>query len=393
MQHLATETARWAVLAMCLSLGFSRGIFATSMAVALIAWSLSGRWRALIDRSDAWLWASLVIWMYASVLWSEGIPKTIAYGAGIHWKLLLIPIIASLIDTPEWWKRCWLAFSVGMCVVLVHIYALLFTQIPWVSSQSPTGVFFNPLPQSIALSVFTLWCLDRLISHSQTQWKKVALIVALLLAAYAVLQISQQRLGYLALFAGGVIVVAMRLPSRQRILGLLALLAIAAAVISLSPKIKEGLVQATEEIQRYDFKSDYSSLGARLHMWNISKQAVSEAPLFGHGLGSYPVISEKAFNDATMCSLGCLHPHSIYFFYAVEFGLVGLAIFCACIFMMFLGGWNASTTMPMAALVIFCLIGLADTTLWYRGYLYLFVTLLGLVAARPTLQVPKAPTI
>jgi O-antigen ligase len=389
IQQRATEVARWAVLALCFTLGFSRALFALSTVALLLSWSLSGRWRLLAKQSTAWGWASLILWMYASIFWSDGSQQSIAYGAGVHWQLLLIPIIATLIDSPKWMRRCWQAFSLGISVVLFHVFALLLTSIPWETTQNPAGVFYNPLPQSIALAIFFVWCLEQLISGSHGRRHQAALIVGMLLAAYAVLQVSQQRLGYLALFCGSMVILAMRLPTRQRVFGLLVMIAIASAVTTVSPNIKGRLILAGEDIKNYEFKNNYSSLGSRLHMWHISTQAVREAPVLGHGLGSYPILSEKAFNDANMCAIGCLHPHNLYLFYASEFGLIGLGIFCIIFLKLLRNSWRGNAAISVAVLIVFGVTGLADTTLWYRGYLYLFVPLLGLASAHSNLDTSK----
>jgi len=45
---------------------------------------------------------------------------------------------------------------------------------------------------------------------------------------------------------------------------------------------------------------------------------------------------------------------------------------------------NQDSTMPLVVLLVMALSGLVESTLWYRGWIYLFVPLLGLSMLSPT---------
>ena len=45
--------------------------------------------------------------------------------------------------------------------------------------------------------------------------------------------------------------------------------------------------------------------------------------------------------------------------------------------------WEPPSTMPVVVLLVFTLSGLVETTLWYRGFFYLFVPLLALSMIGP----------
>lgn len=388
IQARAQSVAQWATVAMCFSVGLSKSLFAASALLLFIGWTFSGRWRDLKQSKCSLAWIALAAWMYASSTWSEGTTSTISHSMGVQWKLLLIPAIATLLSDRQWIEKCWYAFAAGMVVLLLHVYALSFTTIPWATSQDPRGVFFNPLPQSVGLALFTVWCFYQLLTKNTSATMRGALIFGLIAGAYAVLDISPQRLGYLSLVVGGGTVLAVCLPQKTRLLGLSGLFLVTILVVALSPKIQTRIEQAQQDIQSYNFEINYSSLGARLHMWVTSIKAIREAPLVGHGIGSYPIVAERGFDDAQMCAQGCDHPHNQYLYYALEFGLVGLALFLIAVTFAALLHRNPrqESVMPIAALLVFLVVGLADTTLWYRGYLHLFVPLLGMISARRGLE-------
>jgi O-antigen ligase len=120
-------------------------------------------------------------------------------------------------------------------------------------------------------------------------------------------------------------------------------------------------------------------------MWYSSAGFIQQAPLLGHGMGAYPVVSEAHFQDPKMCLHGCRHPHNQYVFYAVEFGLIGLALLMFVLYQSFLRHrpMSPESTMPVVGLWLFALSRLVETTLWYRGFFYLFVPLLALSMLGP----------
>ncbi len=372
------------MVVLCFALSVSRSLFAVASLVLLLAWAFSGQWggkrQRLWQQPAGLLFALLVVWMYASVLWSQGDPADIRDAAKVHSKLLLIPVVLTLPPSKIWIERCWLGFAAGMSLLLLHVFLLPWVQMPWVASSSQFGVFFNPLPQSVGLAVFSAWCFFRLLKEQGRPLHKATLWVLLAAATYAVMQISQQRLGYLAWLIGFTSVLALHSSARQRVLGFGLLLLFCVATVGVTPTIQARVALIKQEVQAYEFKNNYTSIGSRLRMWQVGINEIRKRPLTGHGLGSYRAVASAAFNDEHMCAIGCPHPHNQYIFYAVEFGLIGLGLFIAALIFAWrsLLPLHANVTLPVTTLLIFVVSGLVDTALWYRGFFYLFVPLLSL---------------
>jgi O-antigen ligase len=381
----AENVARWAMLVLCFALSMSRSLFAVAALVLIFAWALSGQWREKWQRlwhhPAGLLFTVLIIWMFTSVLWSQGEPASIWDAARVQWKLLLIPVVLTLAPSNNWIERCWLAFAAGMSLLLLHIFLLPWLPMPWLTSSSQDAVFFNPLPQSVGLAIFSAWCLFHLLNVRARSFPQAALGLLLASATYAVLQISQQRLGYIAWLIGVTSVLALHASARQRVLGFGLLLLFCATTLAITPKIQARVLLMGQEIQNYEFKNNYTSVGARLHMWYVGIDQVRKRPLTGHGLGSYRTVATTAFNDETMCQIGCAHPHNQYLYYALEFGLIGLALFISFIFVAWrsLAKQRLDATLPRMIILIFSICGLADTTLWYRGFTNLFIPLIGII--------------
>lgn len=389
----ARAAAQWGFVLMCFSLGISRSLFVVAGLLTLTGWVFSGqwrdKWRSLKNQPAGIAWLALISWTALSISWSEGTLESIRYGMGIQWKLIFIPLAITLINSPLWLRRCWQGFAAGMFVLLVHVYLLIFTPLPWVTSSTPSAVFFNPLPQAIGLSIFAAWCLNQILENHKNHVRQAILAAVLIAAGYAVFQVSIQRLGYISLIGGCAVVVAFRLPRRARAAGLIILMVLGMGIAMLSPQIRGRIDLAVQEVQAYHYENTYSSLGARLHMWYISTHSIRRAPWLGHGVGSYPAIAKRSFNDAKMCEQACGHPHNQYLFYTLELGVVGLFMFLGAIFLTLpkRKKWISSgdSSVSMAVLLIFVATGFADSTLWYRGYLYLFIVVLSLAAIQASL--------
>ncbi len=379
--------AKWAMVVLFFSLSTSRSLFAMSAFVMILAWLASAQWRqkltTLLEKPAALWITALVAWMYLSILWSEGSPESILYAAKVQWQLLLIPIIVTLAHNDQWIKKCWNGFAMGMTVLIAHIYLMQVVAIPWVHSEGPERVFFNPIPQSIGLGIFSAWCIFKLISGSASKFYKLVLLLLFIAASYSIFEISQQRSGYIAWLVACSTVLILSLSSRQRVFALVSILILFAGIVINSSKIQGRIELAKQDILSYDFKNNYTSIGSRLHMWFTGVQLIKEAPLTGHGLGSYPIVSANKFKDPAMCSIACVHPHNQFIFYAIELGSIGLILFLGFIASSFKRSANQldSRHVSSAALLVLIISSMADATMWYRGFLYLFIPLLALNVA------------
>jgi len=83
----------------------------------------------------------------------------------------------------------------------------------------------------------------------------------------------------------------------------------------------------TETIAYLQSGTENTSVGARLSMWSNSLKFIADAPLFGHGLGSYRFFSEAIYTDPALCAITCVHPHNQLLFFMVEHGILGLILF------------------------------------------------------------------
>jgi len=200
------------------------------------------------------------------------------------------------------------------------------------------------------------------------------------MASFCIFHIAQQRLAYLSWLIACSIILLLSVRSKFKWIAFATLLFAFIIIIFISPKIQDRIEQAHNEFISYDYKNNYTSVGMRLHMWFKGLESVSKSPISGHGLGSYPIVASNNFNDPVMCEVACRHPHNQYIFYTLEFGLIGLSIFLISLFLIFikLSFQSYYNFMPFSLLLVLITVSFGESTLWYRGFVYLFIPLLAL---------------
>lgn len=384
---MALGATRLAILGLFFSLFFSRSLFVLCGLVAVIGCLLSGKYaeRAADLRRNpaAMLTIAFLAYIFVSAALTFSGTNTLA-ALKVYWQLLLIPVIATTMTREGDASRCWSAYAIGATLLLVHIMLLPWYQPAWVASVDPSSVFFNPLPQAVSLAIFAGWCVFGFLGPSQHPAMRTLLALGFLLATWAVLDISQQRLGFLAwaiMVSSGVI---LRVPSPWRWRAALLVVIAIGAILLGNDTFRERMLLGIHEFQSYSHQADFSSIGARRYFWSMTWMSIQDALWLGHGTGSYREVIEHAFNDPAVCEIGCMHPHQQYLMFWLEFGIIGLCLFLGILVALAIFHFRHAqfNSLALPVLMVFCLSGFVDTPLWYRGFLYLFVPLLGLLAVR-----------
>jgi O-antigen ligase len=396
LTNVAEVVTRIAIFGLFFSLFFSRALFVLCAVLALTGWLLVGQYRmrtcALLQNRAAMLMIVMVCYIFvASTIMYAGFDTS--YALNIYWKLLIIPVIASTMVQEGDLENCWKAYALGAIILLLHIVILQWLPLPWVSNADPASVFFNPLPQAICLAIFAGWCVFRLGEAGMRPLWRVAFLIGVITSTWAVFAVSHQRLAALswAIMVGAGML--LRFPKRWRISGFIACFVIISSFLFSNDVFRQRMEVGFQEFMSSAPESNYSSMGARREMWSAAWSGIQEAPWLGHGAGSYSRLAEQFFDDPAMCAIGCPYPHQQYLLFWVEGGLVQLAIYVGLLF--FIGKYHFSQPgfhlLALPILLVVMLAGFFDSLFWYRGYLYLFVPLIGLLMVqRPSAAIDQS---
>ena len=280
-------------------------------------------------------WAVLlaVAYMALSVLWSTVGPVEALWSWSRHARILTIPIMLCLITSLAEARAVLRVFVWGQLFVVFSAWLLVLKlPVPWATGagQGSYAVYSSYLEQGISQAVLValLWFQRDQVFGPRGRWLAVACALA---TALLTIGLMPGRSGHMVLL--GVLTFALfhQLPQRFRWAVLLAPLLAVLLVFQMSTAFRERMNQVVSEVALYrQGNVQDTSSGTRLAYWRASLRAVAEQPLAGHGAGSWnqaylrlkgPQVSQ--LNDTVS------DPHQLFLLWAVEGGLLGLALLCA----------------------------------------------------------------
>lgn len=195
----------------------------------------------------------------------------------------------------------------------------------------PTGLFQqinNQASFQVTSILIALWLTSRPFIRKGPQWRFVLVIIAVTCGAFVV-SYSGSRVGALGFILALPLLLISRwpyikqAPLRAGLIAITLVLSISSASVIESNRGLTGVLEKSAAIN-----AGFSG-SARLGMYAIAFDVIKEAPLFGHGIGSFVRVwqlGKPAFYDehpdATLPSQRVAHPHNEIIFWLVEGGAI-----------------------------------------------------------------------
>lgn len=335
-------------------------------------------------------WAVLLVlaYMALSVLWSAVAPVEALWSWSRHARILTILVLLCLITSQIEARAVLRVFIWGQLFVVLSAWMLVFKlPVPWATGiwQGSYAVFSSYLEQGISQAVLValLWFWRDQVFGPRGRWLAVACALA---TAVLTIGLMPGRSGHLVLLGLLTFVLLHQLPRRHRWLVFLVPILSVALVFQLSTAFRDRMNQVVSEValHRQGSTQDTSS-GTRLEYWRASLQAIAERPLLGHGAGSWNQAYRRlkgpqasALNDTVS------DPHQLFLLWAVEGGLLGLALLCAVLVAL----WRHGTRMAAvdagamrATTLALVISGLFNSMIYGIGMGDFFCIGLGILAA------------
>ncbi len=347
--HTARALSRWealghqigltAVCGMAVTMTFSRALFNLFALLMVVAWVLTGRFRYLLAeaRQSSVMAVCLLMfgWIVLGVWYSPASPNQAWDQAATYGKLLLIPLMASFVDTPQRTRALWLSAVAGLLILQVAYVADLWVEIPGSLSAKTQGigVFNNYIVEGFSMTVLALTmasvgalCLKR---RLHTPAAMACLVAAV--SVYCVLFLNPGRGAQLALVAGMVVLAFLLMPNKVRWLGGAVVAAGILVLATQSAMVTQRFELALAEARSADSQKQ-TSVGLRINAWKAGLSLWQESPVLGRGTGSYQHLMFAEKSEMVGGCEGnpvCLQPHSQFVLFLAEQGLVGLLLFVA----------------------------------------------------------------
>ena len=251
-------------------------------------------------------------------------------------KLLIIPIVLALLRTRrEALLALGLYAGAQVFVVLTSYLLSMDLALPWVPKPrearlSIGSVYSSYLDQSIMTAGLAALCWHLRGEFPGRHGRKLAMGVALL-CAVNVLFFLPGRSAQVALLLAIALALFWGIPGRGKWTALIVPPLLLAAAMGLSPKVRERVTSVVTESRAYSIgDSTPTSSGLRLGFWHRSIQAFQERPIVGHGVGSWNGLYRRLEGSELQPSFSDLrNPHQEYLLWAVQLGVVGIALFLA----------------------------------------------------------------
>jgi len=350
-----------------------------------------GRGRALdTGLPPAMSWAVLLAlaYMALSVLWSAVGPVEALWSWSRHARILTILILLCLIANLAEARAALRVFVWGQLFVVLSAWMLVLKlPVPWATGawQGSFAVYSSYLEQGISQAVLValLWFQRDHVFGPRGRWLALGLAVA---TAVLTIGLMPGRSGHMVLL--GVLTFALfhQLPRRFRWAVLLAPMLGVVLMFQLSTTFRERMTQVGSEVAMHrQGSAQETSSGARLEYWRASLQAITEQPLLGHGAGSW----NQAYLRLKGPQVSSLYdtasdPHQLFLLWAVEGGLLGLALLCAVLATLWRYGSRLAATdgHALQAMVLALVIsGLFNSMIYGIGMGDFFCIGLGILAA------------
>ena len=335
-------------------------------------------------------WAVLLAlaYMALSVLWSAVGPVEALWSWSRHARILTILILLCLIANLAEARAVLRVFVWGQLFVVLSAWMLVLKlPVPWATGawQGSYAVYSSYLEQGISQAVLValLWFQRDHVFGPRGRWLALGLAVA---TAVLTIGLMPGRSGHMVLL--GVLTLALfhELPRRLRWAVLLAPMLGVVLMFQLSTTFRERMTQVGSEVAMHrQGSAQETSSGARLEYWRASLQAITEQPLLGHGAGSW----NQAYRRLKGPQVSSLYdtasdPHQLFLLWAVEGGLLGLALLCAVLATLWRYGSRlaAADGHALQALVLALVIsGLFNSMIYGIGMGDFFCIGLGILAA------------
>ncbi|WP_321529284.1 O-antigen ligase family protein [Sedimenticola selenatireducens] len=355
------------------SLSFSPALVSISLGFILLLFLLERRYKARLalvaGQPLSYIALALVALHILGFLWTSDTDmagQTFSRG----WKFLLIPFFMMYVRR-ENVPFLLAAFLLGMVLSELTSYLL------WLGVIAPFGKATDAIPSPfMSYPYYTIYAslTAALLVHfllfdrPKDRWRLLA-VIGFLVAVLVNLSITGGRGGQVGFFV--LLFVLLMMYFGRRWLNGVVTFVLASALLFYSayqfiPVFQERADLAIEEVMHFEEGGQNSSVGIRIAL-NINYfNAFLEAPLFGHGTGSYLDAYARA-NERSAYQTHITQPHNMYLVMLVQFGLLGGTLFMAMFGYMLWQGWH-STDALRAFRVAFPIFWL--TVMWVNWYLY-----------------------
>ena len=358
------------------TLGFSTALMNITAVLAATTSLISMKRASLVEaiRHPLVLASTLLfIWLSVTLLWTVAAPNDALAALRKYAKLLYVPLIFTAFITCPRIPAERMLFAFATTTVALGVLSLLLSFGPsslgLTLSQSLPVHIGSPDDPTVARSyisqgtylVLTAGLLAWYLANSSRASlnKKTTLMLLIVLCVFVSLWLFRGYTAFLVLASGllSVFLAAIILGNKKALLVTLSSAVIAAGTLAAFPPrvLEKGHLHVA--VSQHLKSKTLSSVGIRVTQWEAGLSALADAPIIGHGAGSYATVFPR-YNTFPELNWHQSQPHSEYVSLAVQGGIVALSIWIFLIIKALQKGLRlASAVNPQDGMLVTFLIG------------------------------------
>lgn len=294
-------------------------VLALSILLATVLCGRLARLPALLHEHPAALWAVLLFLVLLLRSWpAAGGMEAALEVLSKYRELLLIPVLLLVFSNSRSRELSWKALVLASVLSLLVSFLMGMEILPWDAERGPA--LRSRITHSVFISFFLFYCAHRWLDGDSRRWLFAALILLSILNLFLV---AGGRTGQLASVLLLVLFAFQRLRLKPALLVATLLLLASGAFFLASERGRDG-VRDVMSFMNDEVVTGQMSMGLRLLYWENALELITEAPLLGHGTGSFESLYSAMVSDP---ALRAAHPHNEPLFIAVQAGLFGLLVY------------------------------------------------------------------
>ena len=314
----------------------------------------------------------LPIFIFSAYLLSALIVQN-DYGLGITSKyrkllypIILVPFFLHNKNQINYFFKGFLVANIF--IAILNIFSFSFTKLTGMPFPVPMNIFKEYLTLGFFLVIAAFIFIVKADATAEKKDKYIYWFIATL-CCFNVLFILQGRTGVLALLVALFVYLLLNAKVKNIALALAFLVIASFVMLTTQNPIMTRTVEGINEIRQYIALSeklvpndeetvlDHTSMGFRMGAYNKAIEMIKEAPVFGHGAGSYLYKNEHR------------KPHNEYLLITVQFGFAGLLIFFFWLYKAYAAAWKQA---PLWRNIFFIIISSCLAGAFFNNFLLNF---------------------
>ncbi len=301
------------------------------LATFLLSGSFIGQWSRFRDSRPALLSCAVFVMFILAAFYSPASLSEIGSYLNSNKKILLVPLLIIILPNDQWRLRALLAVFSALVLTLILSYLAFVPGIPehWYKPGFARGdVFANRTTQGMWFLLAGFACLGWAYYSHDSRRNKIGWTLLGALFLINVLYFVSGRTA-LVLFLPLTFVSVLLISPRRALMGALVILLLAGVIYLTSDYAQLRLMEIVKEVSAYRQKDEVTSSGLRLFYYQQGWALAMQAPIFGHGTGSIPILFDQHIMQLgypvelwrTPQSL-----HNQFLNWLFEFGVIGLGL-------------------------------------------------------------------